>query len=249
MKIVLKINHLLDKHNEMFGDIELFHISEDHGECEICEELQQLGFYLEHGIKDTKDIAEFEANKEFYIKRKEEKEKKIYPNRKAGTLRKTSVTKEEYLALPSGMQEYKKAEKLNVSLKTLVNKRKKWGLLARHNPRKRIKKPLVKEEYLALPNSMSEREKAEKLDVCYKTLQRRCKDWGIHPNNRKRAIAKSITKEEFEALPKELSVAKKAQLLGCTRQTVYNFINKEYKGEELKQMRGESRNDSYFRRL
>ena len=74
------------------------------------------------------------------------------------------------------------------------------------------------------------------------------KDWGIYPN-RKKAIPKTITKEEFEAVPKELSVIKKAQLLGVTRQTVYNFINKEYKGEEKKQMRGESRNDTYFRRL
>ena len=247
MKIALRINHLLDKHNGIYGDIELFHISEDHGQCAICEELQQLGFYLEHGIKDMKDIAEFEANKEFYIKRKEEKEKKIYPNRKPAQ-RKTPVTKEEYLSLPSDMKEYEKAEKLNVSEKTLILKRKKWGLLAATNPRKRVKKPLVKEEYLALPSDMSEREKAENLGVCYKTLQRRCKDWGIYPN-RKKAIPKTITKEEFEALPKELSVIKKAQLLGVTRQTVYNFINKEYQGEEKAKMRGESRNDTYFRRL
>lgn len=247
MKITLKINQLLDRHEWMFKDAGLVHISEDHGECEICEELQRLGYYLEHGIQDMKDIEEFEANKEFYIKRKQVKEKQIYPNRK-GVLNVKPVTKEEYLALPSDMPEYKKAEILNLNPKTLIRKRKEWGLLDQNIPRNRIIKPLDKEDYLALPSDMAEYEKAKILKISMPTLTKRLKQWGIYKEPKTAAID-TISKEEFEALPRELSVIKKAKLLGVTRQTVYNFINREYEGEEKIKMRGESRNDTYFRRL
>ena len=130
MKILLKINQLIDSHDESII------WTEEHGECELCKEIEFLGQCLNHGFKNMKDIEGFN---------KDEKEK----------IQKR-VTLEEYLALPEDMKMKDKAETLGINVNSLFRLREKWGLL---NQKREDK--VSKEEYLALPESWTEEKKAK----------------------------------------------------------------------------------------